>query len=102
MLAFASMSVDTAAGDPTGAESARELVVYTASGCCLCDDARAVLDRVAPELGLDVRWVHIDGVPELEQRWRQEIPVGLLGGRKVFKYRVDEELLRRRAARPRQ
>lgn len=77
----------------------RELVVYTASGCCLCDDARAVLDRLAPELGLDVQWVHIDGDAELERRWRQEIPVGLLDGRKVFKYRVDEPLLRRRAAR---
>lgn len=80
---------------------APELVVYTASGCCLCDDARAVLDRLAPELGIDVRWIHIDGDPGLEALWRQEIPVGLLDGRKVFKYRVDEALLRRRVARSR-
>ncbi|MFN8121327.1 MAG: glutaredoxin family protein [Thermoleophilia bacterium] len=79
--------------------SAPELTVYTATGCCLCDDAREVLDRLAPELGIGVRWVHIDGDPELEARWRQEIPVGVLDGKKVFKYRVDEALLRRRAER---
>jgi hypothetical protein len=54
---------------------------------------------LAPELGLEVRWVHIDGDADLEARWRREIPVGLLDGRKVFKYRVDETLLRRRAER---
>ncbi|MCC6833198.1 MAG: glutaredoxin family protein [Thermoleophilia bacterium] len=78
---------------------APELTVYTATGCCLCDDARSVLDRLAPELGIAVRWVYIDGDPELEARWRERIPAGVLDGRRVFKYRVDEELLRRRAAR---
>lgn len=87
--------------DADPADPAPELVVYTAHGCCLCDDAREVLDRLCPELGLDVRWVHIDGDPELEALWRTQIPVGLLDGRKVFKYRVDERLLRRRVARPR-
>ena len=74
------------------------LVVYTAHGCCLCDDARAELDQLAPELGLEVEWVHIDGIPELEAEWREQLPAGVLGGRKVFKYRVDADLLRRRAA----
>lgn len=73
------------------------LTVYTAPGCCLCDDARAVLDRLAPQLGLRVEWVDISADPELETRWRPEIPAGVLDGRKVFKYHVDEALLRRRA-----
>lgn len=85
----------------TDPSAASELVVFTAHGCCLCDDARAVLDGLAPELGVTVRWVHIDGDPELEARWRQEIPVGILDGRKVFKYRVDERVLRNRVARAR-
>ncbi|MCW2955717.1 MAG: Glutaredoxin-like domain, partial [Thermoleophilia bacterium] len=37
------------------------LTVYTADGCCLCDEARAELDGLAPALGLDVTWVYIDG-----------------------------------------
>ena len=73
-----------------------QLTVYTAHGCCLCDDAREVLDRLGPEIGLAVEWIHIDGVPELEAVWRTELPAGVLDGRKVFKYHVDEGLLRRR------
>lgn len=88
-------------GYPRGVSSPRptpELVVYTAEGCCLCDDARATLDRLIPELDLDVRWVHIDGNDALEDEWRTQIPAGVLNGRKVFKFRVDEPLLRRRVA----
>jgi len=72
------------------------LTVYTAPGCCLCDDARAVLERLAPELKLCVDWVDISGDAELEGRWRTQLPAGVLHGRKIFKYRVDEALLRRR------
>jgi hypothetical protein len=73
-----------------------QLDVYTAHGCCLCDDARAVLEPLAAELALDVRWIHIDGDPELEATWREQLPAGVLDGRKVFKYHVDEAMLRRR------
>ncbi len=83
---------------PTASTDDLELVVYTAHGCCLCDDAREVLDRIGPELDLPVSWVHIDGNPELEAAWREQLPAGVLAGRKVFKYRVDEALLRRRVA----
>lgn len=76
------------------------LQVYTAHGCCLCDDAREVLDRLGPELELQVEWIHIDGDAALEAQWREQIPAGVLDGRKVFKYHVDEDLLRRRMARP--
>ncbi len=72
------------------------LTVYTADGCHLCDEARPVLERLAPGLGLDVRWVRIDGDPDLEAAWRERIPAGVLEGRLVFKFRVDELLLRRR------
>lgn len=75
-----------------------ELTVYSAHDCCLCDDARAELDVLAGELDLRVSWVHIDGDPELESQWRTQIPAGVLAGRKVFKYRVDEQLLRRRVS----
>jgi glutaredoxin len=75
-----------------------ELTVYGAPDCCLCDDAKAALDRLAPELGLVVTHIDISGDSELEAAHRTEIPVGFMDGRKVFKYRVDESLLRRRAA----
>jgi hypothetical protein len=74
-----------------------ELVVYTAEGCCLCDDARTALEPLAAELDLAVRWVYIDGDAELEAAWREQLPAGVIRGRKVFKYLVDPEFLRRRA-----
>lgn len=73
-----------------------ELVVYTGSGCCLCDDARAVLEPLAVELDLVVRWIAIDGDDALERAWREQLPAGVVDGRKVFKYHVDPDVLRRR------
>lgn len=78
-----------------GDTRADELVVYGATDCCLCDEAMALLHELAPGLGLTLRYVEIDGQAELERRYREQIPVGFLGGRKIFKFRVDPERLRR-------
>lgn len=78
-----------------------ELVVYCGTSCHLCERAKVDLDRLGPELGLTIRYVVIDGDPKLENAYRLEIPVGFLAGRKVFKYNIDEERLRRAAARVR-
>jgi hypothetical protein len=76
-------------------ERADVLIVYGARDCSLCDQAMAVLGELAPGLGLTLRYVRIDGQPELEGLYREQIPVGFLDGRKVFKYHVDPERLRR-------
>ncbi|MDX1584491.1 MAG: glutaredoxin family protein [Thermoanaerobaculia bacterium] len=76
-----------------------ELVVYGAKDCSLCDKAMEVLRKLTPELGLKLRYVSIDGDAALESAYRQQIPVGFLGGRKLFKFHVDPERLRRAAAR---
>lgn len=81
-----------------GMQPLPELTVYTAAECCLCDDAHAVLDVLAPQLGLTVNYVDITGDSALEATWREQLPAGVLDGRKVFKYHVDAELLTRRAA----
>ncbi len=85
----------------SGASQTRELTVYTGADCHLCEVAHEELERIAPELGLAVRYVMIDGDADLERAYRLQIPVGFLAGRKVFKYRVDEARLRRVAARAR-
>ncbi len=88
-----------AGADATGPSRPGELVVYGARDCCLCDRALEVLRSLAPELGLTLRYVSIDGDPELEGAFRQQIPVGFLDGRKVFKFAVDPARLRRAAVR---
>lgn len=63
-------------------------------GCHLCDDARAVVARVARELG--VGWTELDITRDealAEQYWEQ-IPVTLVDGRRHDYWRVDEQRLR--------
>jgi len=72
------------------------VTLYGAPGCHLCDDAKDVLDRQRELLGFSLEVVDISGDPELEARYREEIPVVLVAGRKAFKYRVDPKELARR------
>lgn len=92
------MTVD--ASDPAVSSPRGELVVYGAKDCCLCDRALEVLRGLVPELGLTLRYVSIDGDPEFERSYRQQIPVGFLDGRKIFKFTVDPARLRRAALGP--
>ena len=69
--------------------------MFTAPGCSLCDSAIAAVAPLAAELGFTVRVVDISRDPDLETRYRERIPVGELGSRVVFKFRLDEARLRR-------
>jgi glutaredoxin len=73
--------------------------IYSKRDCCLCDEAKAVLDRVRADVAFELVEVDIEGDAELMERYRTEIPVVFVDGRKAFKYRVDEAELRRRLAR---
>ena len=66
--------------------------LFHARECSLCDRARAVLDRV----GADYEAVDITGVPELEARYREWLPVVEIDGERAFVYYVDEAALRRK------
>jgi len=73
------------------------LTIYSRPGCHLCEVMKAAVDRVLPVVGMAVAVEEIDisTDPELEARYGVEIPVLVLDGRKVAKYRVsDDELTR--------
>jgi len=73
------------------------LTLYSRPGCHLCDDMKAVIARVATQHAVDVTLEEIDisTDADLESRYGTEIPVLLLNGRKVAKYRVTEVELAR-------
>ena len=71
------------------------LKMYSRPGCHLCDDMKAVIERVARTVPLTLDVVDISNDPELEQRYALEIPVLLVEGRKAAKYRVSEDDLLR-------
>ncbi len=70
------------------------LTLFVARDCHLCELARVDLDRLVPELGLEVDGVDITGVPELERAYREWIPVVEHEGERVSVYRVEPDALR--------
>ena len=70
------------------------LVLYSRPGCHLCDDARAVLQRI----GHPFEEVDIDSDDELLRRYLERIPVVALDGEELSDYFVDEGALRGRLA----
>ena len=70
----------------------RQLTLYGRPGCHLCDDARAVLERV----GAAYDEVNIDEDDDLFKRYLERIPVVTLDGEELFEFFVDEDALRAR------
>jgi glutaredoxin len=70
--------------------------LYTRPGCHLCDVAKEVLDRVRQSTPFELEVININSDPALEAAYGQEIPVVLVDGKKVAKFRIDEAALKRR------
>ena len=75
------------------------VVLYGKAECHLCDEMKAVVERVRQEIPFALEIVDIGGDPALEAAYGLEIPVLAIDGLKAFKYRVDAAALRRRLAR---
>jgi hypothetical protein len=71
------------------------LIIYGRPGCHLCDVMKAVVERVGHTVPVTLEEIDISRDPELESRYGLEIPVLMIDGMKVAKYRVTEEDLRR-------
>ena len=63
-------------------------------GCHLCDDARAVVARVAEDLGVGWSELDITADQALSEEYGEQIPVTLVDGRRHDFWRVDEARLR--------
>ena len=84
----------------TGNVSIPKITLYTRRGCCLCDDAKRVLESARQSARFDLDEVDIDGDADLRRAYNDEVPVIAINGSKAFKYRVTEqELLKKLAAR---
>jgi hypothetical protein len=68
------------------------LTLYSRPGCHLCDDMKAVVARAihAADTPIQLTEVDISTDPELERAYGVEIPVLVVNGKKVAKYRVTE------------
>ncbi|MFQ5581420.1 MAG: glutaredoxin family protein [Mariprofundaceae bacterium] len=63
--------------------------IMSRSQCCLCDDAKAVVSKLAEQQGT-YTWeeVNIDGDTDLMRRYGMDVPVLLIDGVVSFKHRV--------------
>ena len=72
------------------------VVLYGRDGCCLCDDARAVLERVRLRRAFDLEERDIDRDEDLLRAYLERIPVVTIDGAEAFELFVDESELERR------
>ncbi len=79
----------------SGTGAGHQVTLLSRPGCHLCDEARAVIERVAADLG--VPWTERDitrSEADLKEYWEM-IPVTLIDGVQHDFWRVDEDRLRR-------
>lgn len=64
--------------------------IYTRKDCHLCHVAEEVVAPIAADEGVSVELIDVDSDPALAAEFGEEVPVVFVGGRKAFKYRVDD------------
>jgi glutaredoxin len=69
------------------------VTLYGKPGCHLCDDARAVVERVRAEHPFELREVDVSLDPELFREYGERIPVLELDGEELFEFHVEEAVL---------
>jgi hypothetical protein len=72
-----------------------EVVLITKADCHLCADARDAVERVTAALGLGWTEQQVDELPELRERYAEEIPVVLVNGVQRDFWKIDEARLER-------
>jgi glutaredoxin len=74
------------------------VTLYRRPGCHLCDDARAVLERVRLDYRFELRERDITLDDRLHRTYLERIPVIEVDGEEMFDLFVDEARLRARLA----
>jgi hypothetical protein len=72
-----------------------QVVLITKADCHLCADARDAVGRVTASLGLEWTEQLVDQLPELRDRYAEEIPVLLVDGIQRDFWKIDEARLER-------
>jgi glutaredoxin len=75
-----------------------DVAVYHAQGCHLCERALEQVRALRDELGFELREIDITGIADLEQVYREWIPVVEIDGRRRFTYHVQPDVFRRAVA----
>jgi glutaredoxin len=80
--------------------ASRVVTLYGRRGCHLCDDARAVLERLRELAPFRLEEVDIEADDRLLAAYLERIPVVTLDGVELYDHFVDEADLRARLGKP--
>jgi glutaredoxin len=72
-----------------------EIVMYTRSGCHLCEEAWQLLEEAHQRHAFTLRAVDVDADPQLKRDHGECVPVITVDGRVRFRGRVNPVLLNR-------
>ena len=72
------------------------LTLYTREGCCLCEEMKEAIRKVAADAPLDLEEIDVDAAADLKEAYGEEVPVLFVNGRKAFKYRVTVRELKQK------
>jgi glutaredoxin len=76
-----------------------ELLLYTRKDCCLCEEMKSTLSRVAGRVPFALEEIDVDTSLALQEKYGNEVPVLFINGRKAFKYRLTAKELEQRLKR---
>lgn len=71
------------------------VLVYTRTGCHLCEDAWTLLESARKTHGFSLEAVDVDTDPELVKQYGECVPVVVVDGKVRFRGLVNPVLLRR-------
>ena len=70
------------------------ITFYTKPKCALCDEVRIFLNRLKKDFPMEIEEVNILDDPDLNERYKYEIPVLLSSDLLHFQGRIDEKKVR--------
>jgi glutaredoxin len=67
--------------------------IYSKPDCCLCAQAKEILERVRSRIPFDLVEEDIRADPVLFATYRYDIPVVIIEGLATYKHRLDESVV---------
>ena len=78
------------------------VIIYSRKNCHLCEVAKEVVESARNEAEFELEIVFIDGNPELEKLYGEEVPVTMINGKRHDYFRVDRARFIEAVLHPRQ
>ena len=73
--------------------------IYSKPHCSLCEEAKKILLKVKETLHFELKEIDISSDNSVLEKYKEQIPIIFINGKKAFKFHVDEEELKKKLIR---